>query len=120
MGFINAARWCRPRLPLIELGDLNVNFDNFEPTHRNTAIASAMASLGVDDMLSHFRQQCDHWDRQTWSMVCNGIPITSRCDYILAEDRQVFSLMGIRSPRGYDSDHKVILGIIEAATVHEY
>ena len=28
--------------------------------------------------------------------------------------------MGIRSPRGYDSDHKVILGIIQAATVREH
>ena len=70
------------------LGDLNVNFDNFEPTDHNTAIALAMASLGVDDMLSHFHQQCDHQDRQTWSMVHNGILIASQCDYILAEDRR--------------------------------
>ena len=102
------------------LGDLNVNFDNFEPTDCNMAIALAMASLGVDDMPSHFHQQCNHRDRQTWSMVRDGILIASRCDYILAEDRRVYSLMGIQSPRRYDSDHKVILGIIEAATVHEY
>ena len=60
------------------LGDLNVNFDNFEPTDHNTAIASAMARLGVDDLLSHFHQWRDHRDWQTWSMVHNGIPIASR------------------------------------------
>jgi hypothetical protein len=37
-------------IPLLVLGNLNVNFDNFKPNDRNVGIAADMSDLGVKDM----------------------------------------------------------------------
>jgi Reverse transcriptase (RNA-dependent DNA polymerase) len=53
-------------------------------------------------------------------MVRNGEVIASRCDYILGDDRRLFQAVGIREPRGYDSDHKAVIGILSSATRREH
>jgi exonuclease III len=59
--FILAARRRRPRLPLILLGDLNIDFDRERDfTEREVGIVAMVTTLGVEDMSRHF------WRRRRW------------------------------------------------------
>jgi hypothetical protein len=61
MQHVVAARQRRPDLPVIILGDFNVDLRRIpiQATRntRATALHAAIANLGVDDMSSHVRQK---------------------------------------------------------------
>jgi hypothetical protein len=73
------------RLPTgrrIFLGDLNVDLNNLRDD-RATRVATMTAGLGLENLLSHFRQRRRHKGGFTWHVRRNDKIITARCDYIL-------------------------------------
>jgi hypothetical protein len=55
VNFVQEAHQRQPRLPVILLGDLNVDFRSTNMTSaREASIAGLVANLGVEDMLNHF------------------------------------------------------------------
>lgn len=118
---VSAAQGRRPRLPVILLGDLNVDFSSIpEGARRGTGIATAVASLGVEDMARHFQQSRRHRGGYTWKMTRQNEKIYGRCDYIMADDRRYFSSVRIVSPRLYDSDHFAVVGVLSARPQREH
>jgi exonuclease III len=110
---ILAAQSRRPRLPVIVLGDLNVDLCQVElGSLRDAGIAAAVATLGVEDMLKNFCQTRHHGDGYTWRMRRDGQMVTGRCDYILADDRRYFQSVQIKTPRHYDSDHDAVVAVM--------
>jgi endonuclease/exonuclease/phosphatase family metal-dependent hydrolase len=87
VNFIQEAHLRQPLLPVILLGDLNIDFRTAEMTSaREASIAGLVANLGVEDMLSHFKQTRRHKSGDTWRMTRQEQTLQSRCDYIMAED----------------------------------
>lgn len=107
---ILAAQMRRPQLPVILLGDLNVDFDQlWIDAPRNMGIAAMVASLGVEDVISNFRQTRRHADGITWRQNRNNGEVSSRCDYILSSSSRIFTAVRIVTPRHYDSDHNAVV-----------
>jgi hypothetical protein len=87
---IDARNSC-PHIPLILLGDINVNLDDGNnPSLRDIGIMACLATLGVDDMSKHFRRRRKYSSGYTWSMYRSGTRIFGKCDYILADERKRF------------------------------
>jgi hypothetical protein len=103
---------------MILMGDLNVDLYGTSPDDRATEIIALVASLGLEDMSSHFLQRKGYCHGDTWHMLRNGQLISSRCDYILATDRKYFKYAGLREPR-YNTDHLMVMGEIITATRRE-
>jgi exonuclease III len=104
--------------PMILMGDLNVDLYGTSPDDRATEIIALIASIGLEDMSSHFLQRTGYHHGETWHMLRNGQLISSRCDYILATDRKYFKYAGLREPR-YNTDHLMVMGEIMPATRRE-
>jgi exonuclease III len=112
---IHEAHMRQPLLPVLLLGDLNVDFRSTNMnTAREASIAGLVANLGVEDMLSHFKQTKRHKRGDTWKMSRQEQVIHSRCDYIMAEDRREFLAVKITNPRLFDSDHHAVIGTLKA------
>jgi hypothetical protein len=87
IGFISTAANSSDHI-LILLGDLNVDLDKIV-NERHAETAGTIASLGVTDILLSFRHR--KWrDRHTFRRFQSGSWRFSRCDYILAENRDNF------------------------------
>jgi hypothetical protein len=56
-----------PKGPRILLGDLNVNLNN-PRNDRGLQIATMIADLGLEDLISHFHQKCNYREKFTWWM----------------------------------------------------
>jgi hypothetical protein len=54
-----------PKGPRILLGDLNVNLNNPRNYH-GLQIATIVADLGLEDLISHFYQKCNYREKFTW------------------------------------------------------
>jgi Reverse transcriptase (RNA-dependent DNA polymerase) len=93
----------------ILLGDLNVDLAS-PRDGRGQAIAAEMASLGLEDLLLHFRQRRRFRHGKTFGQYRDGQLVRSRCDYILGTDRRMFKNVSIRDPRLYTSDHFMVHG----------
>jgi hypothetical protein len=91
----------------ILLGNLNTNLQKIGDTKRHPETATLIASLGLTDLMQHFRG-CLDWRSWTWSQLRLGRRFTSICDYILADTREDFRAIRIIQPRGFDSDHRLI------------
>jgi hypothetical protein len=118
VNFIQEAHMRQPLLPVILLGDLNVDFRSTNMTSaRDASIAGLVANLGVEDMLNHFKQAKRHKHGDTWRMTRTTDQeqqlVQSRCDYIMAEDRRKFLAVNIVSPRLFDSDHKAVTAVLQ-------
>jgi exonuclease III len=117
VSFIQEAHLRQPLLPVILLGDLNVDFRTTNMTSaREASIAGLVANLGVEDMLKHFKQTKRHKNGDTWRMNRQDQIVQSRCDYIMAEDRREFLAVKITSPRLFDSDHKAVVAVLQVKT----
>ena len=126
LNFIEAAAAESMEIPLILLGDLNVDLKKMRETggtsvnERHEETVALVASLGVDDMNQHFRQEKKYGD-WTWSNRRRGEKrVISRCDYILATNKTDFRTLRIRDPRGFDTDHRMVIGVIRTGSRHEH
>ena len=95
--FAAAAVAISSTLPLILLGDLNVDLKRMMTTettnNRKRETAALVASLGISDLNQHFVQRNGVGD-WTWSMRREGSSIFSRCDYILTTNTADFRTLG--------------------------
>jgi hypothetical protein len=84
---------------------------------RQAETAGTIASLGVTDILLSFRQR--KWrDRHTWRKFQSGSWRYSRCDYILAENRDDFQNVCTLTPRQFTSDHLLVRGDLVLGAPH--
>ena len=96
-----------PQQDPIIMGDLNADIHDLS-TNRSQQVAAFLATFGLLDVLTHFKQRRPHRHNQTWRQVREGQVLRSRCDYILGTDRRLFESVGIRDPRHYSSDHLAV------------
>ena len=120
--FATAAAAVSSNLPLILLGDLNVDLKRMMMTEttitRKIETAALVASLGISDLNQHFVQRKGVGD-WTWSMRREGRSVFSRCDYILTTDPADFRALWIKNPR-FDSDHRMLVGILRAESKRQH
>jgi exonuclease III len=107
-----------PKGPRILLGDLNVNLNN-PRNDRGLQIATLVADLGLEDLISHFHQKCNYREKFTWWMRRGNSIIKAKCDYILGSERGLFTKIAIRNPRHYSSDHYMVMGTIASRPKRE-
>jgi hypothetical protein len=107
-----------PKGPRILLGDMNVNLNN-PRNGRGLQIATVVADLGLEDLISHFHQKCNDWEKFTWWMRRGNSIIKAKCDYILGSERGLFTKTAIRNPRHYSSDHYMVMGTIASRPKRE-
>jgi hypothetical protein len=101
----------RPNLPLILLGDFNVDLRRQTAVDRREAgIFAAIANLGVEDMAPHFLQKYIHQGGWTFAKKVNSRFIRGRCDYILTDDGRQFQRVNIVNVRNYCIDHAAVIG----------
>ena len=119
LDFINQAldRFPNGAKPIL-LGDLNAELAHPRDA-RESEVATVAANHGLECMLSHYRQTSGHGHCQTWWQYRNGELVSSHVDYILAEDRRMFSKVSIRSPQSFTSDHRLVLGILPSSPLSE-
>lgn len=110
LDFIAAAAAISSRLPLILLGDLNVNLKSKDAiiNERQAETAAVVASLGLQDLNQNFVQRKGIGD-WTWHQWKENNHIISRCDYILTTARSDFKSFRLKEPR-FDSDHRLLQG----------
>ena len=112
----------RPRgAELLVVGDFNVNLADPEGYQRVEYIAAAMATEGLEYMLTHFLLRRSSWfrDGRTWIMIWEGREVLSRTDYILGTDFRLFGNVSARDPR-HNSDHYMVLGCLISASLREH
>lgn len=121
--FAQAAAAVSSDLPLILLGDLNVDLKRLLTTtnhnDRQNETVALVGSLGVEDLNQHFvqRRRVGDW---TWSMLREGTRILSRCDYILVTDQLDFRAFRIKNPRHFDSDHRMLVGVLRSGSKRQH
>ena len=118
LNFIEAAAAESMEIPLILLGDLNVDLKKMREMggatvneqHKETV--AQVASLGIEDVNQHFRQRKKYGDGSWTNRRGDEKRLVKRCDYILATNTHNFRNVRIRDPRGFDSDHRMVIGVI--------
>ena len=107
--------WPR-RAELLVAGDFNGDLAKPEGDRRAEAIATLLATEGLEDMARHFLPREIRWcrDRRTWGMLQKGREVRSRTDYILGTDSRLFRNVAVRDPR-HNSDHYMVLGCLPSA-----
>jgi len=107
-----AAATSSQHIPLILLGDLNVDLKQVDAiiNERQIETAALLSSLGLTNLNNNFvqRKRVGDW---TWFQRREGRRIVRRCDYILATDTESFQALRIKTPR-YNSDHRMVMGIL--------
>ena len=79
----------------------------------DTAVASAVTEWGVQDMSLQFQPRRRFWQGFTWCQRRQGQLIRSKCEYILSDlETARWRAIGSKRPRGYDSDHLMVVGIL--------
>jgi len=115
------ARRRAPDLPLIVMGDLNIDLDALPRSEYESAVISTVAELGLQDVSSCFKPARRFHHGKTWQQRREGVWIRSRCDYILSDaDRTRWRCLGVRTPRGFYSDHVLIMGLFDVGTIQEH
>jgi hypothetical protein len=104
--------------PIILMGDINVDLQTNTPSNHDTEIMALLATLGLEDMSTHFLQRKNFQHGNTWSMEREGDLIQSRCNYILGTDRRLFKYIQIKEPN-YNSDHLMVAGRLRSAPKKE-
>ena len=101
------------RAELMVTGDFNVDLATPEGDRRAEAIATLLATEGLEDMARHFLPREIRWcrDRRTWGMLRKGREVRSQTDYILGTDSRLFNNVAGRDPR-HNSDHYMVLGCL--------
>jgi hypothetical protein len=107
-----------PKGPRILLGDLNVNLNN-PRNDRGLQIATIVAYLGLEDLISHFHQKCNYREKFTWWMRRGNSIIKAKCDYVLGLERGLFTKIAIRNKRQYSSEHYMVMGNIASRPKRE-
>ena len=110
--FIAEAVRTRCSHPLIFLGDINVDLAAPDLDDRAEDIVTALALLGLLDVSAAFRHPKGRW---TWSQWREGCLLRSTTDWILAEQPQDFVRWALKCPRGYHSDHRLLLAELALA-----
>jgi exonuclease III len=103
---------------IILLGDINIDLRKQTPTNRDTEIMALLATLGLEDMSTHFLQRKKFRHGNTWQMGREGNIIQSRCDYTLGTDRRIFKYISIKDPF-YNSDNFMMTGGIHSASKND-
>ena len=91
----------------IVLRDLNAVIERMQ-NPRIQQVIDLLASFGLVDLLSHFRQRIRLRHLKAWWQVQKGTFLCSLCDYILVSDLRLFKTVGMRDPRNFASDHFAI------------
>lgn len=92
--------------PLLFLGDINVDLAQSDLDDRGEDIATALALLGLFDVSMAFQHPKGRW---TWSQWREGCLLRSTTDWILAEQLEDIVKWALKCPRGYHSDHRLLL-----------
>ena len=109
------------RAELLVVGDFNADLGTPEGDRRAEAIATLLATEGLEDMARHFLPREIRWcrDQRTWGMIRKGREVRSRTDYILGTDSCLFRNVAVRDPR-HNSDHYMVLGCLPSAPPTEH
>ena len=109
------------RAELLVAGDFNADLETPEGDRRAEAIATSLATEGLEDMASHFLPRESRWcrDRRTWGILRKGREVRSRTDYILGTDSRVIRNVAVRDPR-HNSDNYMVLGCLPSAPPTEH
>jgi Reverse transcriptase (RNA-dependent DNA polymerase)/Endonuclease/Exonuclease/phosphatase family len=108
-------------MPVIVAGDLNVDLRrHINQSTRDAAIATTLASCGLDDMSRHFYQRRRHKEGYTWRQRREGRIVRARNDAILSDERKWFQKVAIVEPPGCDSDHYMLVATITTQSLHEH
>ena len=94
------------RLPgkdYIILRDLNV-YTRHLHIPQIQQVAYSLLSIGLVDLLSHFRQRLHFQYLKTWWKVQQGRFLNYGCKYILGSDCRLFKIVRIRGLRKFASD----------------
>ena len=85
------------------------------------AIATAMATEGLEDMVEHFLPHKLPLTKyvRTWSMLHSGQEVRSWMDYILGMERHMFQNVSIWDPRN-NTNHYMVLGCLRGMTLREH
>ena len=82
-------------------------------------IADILATSGLLDMHRHFKSAGRCRKPATWHHKREGDVIKSRPDYFLCSDRRIIRRYGIRDPRHFATDHKLVFGTLISNTLRE-
>jgi exonuclease III len=116
---IQAAAAVSSNLPLILLGDFNVDLKNMIASNdRQAETAALIATMGVEDLNQRFVQRKGVGD-WTWFQKREGRYIYSRCDYILTSEPDDFLSFRIKNPR-YESDHRMLVSILRTDSTKQH
>jgi hypothetical protein len=112
-------------MPVIVAGDLNVDLrrhinQSSRDAARDAAIATTLASCGLDDMSRHFSQRRRHKEGYTWRQRREGRIVRARNDAILSDERNWFQKVAIVEPPGCDSDHYMLVATITTQSLSEH
>lgn len=122
LDFIQAGTTTTSKIPLILLGDFNVNIStnaNHQLNDRQMETIGIISTLGLYNLNQHFKQR-RNWGNWTWSMRREGKRITSTCDYILSSNLEDFKSFKLKEPRYFESDHRMLIGKIEIETTKNH
>ena len=108
-----------PRRKVILVGDLNLDLGSIE-TERDMEIADILATSRLLDMHRHFKSPGRFIKPATWHQKRKGEVIKSRPDYFLCSDQRIIRQYGIRDPRHFATDHKLVLGTLISNSLREY
>ena len=100
---------------------MHINLAAPEGDQRGKAIATTIATEGLEDMAPHFllRQRHWCWDRRTWGMLRKVREVRSRTEYILGTDRRLFGNVSVWDP-WQNSDHYMFRGCLPSASLMEH
>jgi hypothetical protein len=102
---------------LIFLGDINVDLQALDLDDRAEDIVTALELLGLKDVSSGFRHPKGRW---TWSQRRQDRILRSTTDWILAEHPSNFTRWALKIPRGYHSDHRLLLAELSLAPAESH
>ena len=68
--------------------------------------------------MQHFKQQKQHQKGHTWHMQQRNRFISSQCDYILTQNKRLFTKFQIKDPQGFMSDHFLLKATINPESIH--
>ena len=107
---ILALKECPWGLKLLVSGYLNTNLYQPEVDWREEEIAVSLTAAGLEDTSAHFflRRHPVFEYRRKWRMVCLGMEVWSRTEYILGTYRCIFRNAAVWDPE-HNSYHYIVL-----------
>ena len=87
-----------PGAALLVTGDFNAGLAAPEGHTQDEVIPTALSKAGLDDTSAHFilHHKPQARDRMMWSILCGGLEVPSRTNYILVTDRRLLQNVAVQ------------------------